>query len=96
MRSRYSAYALDNAAYIMATTHPDNTLYRDDKTAWRTDIETFMRSTRFAGLQILNFEDDTVTFRATLFEGERDISFTEKSLFRQHDGRWLYLSGERE
>jgi SEC-C motif domain protein len=93
MRSRYSAYALNLADYIMKTTHPDGTRYKPDQAAWKRDIESFCQNTRFAGLQILGAKDDMVTFRATLFAGQRDVSFTEISVFRQHNGQWKYYSG---
>ena len=93
MRSRYSAYALGLAAYIMQTTHPDGTQYRADQAAWKRDIDLFCQNTRFARLQILAARDDMVTFRATLFANNLDVSFTEISVFRQHNGRWKYYSG---
>ncbi len=93
MRSRYTAYALNLPAYIMKTTHPDGPQYHADHAAWKREIESFCHNTVFARLQILAAEGDTVTFRATLFAGSRDVSFTEKSLFRQHNGRWKYYSG---
>ena len=95
MRSRYSAYALGLTAYIMKTTHPDGTRYNPDAVAWKRDIEHFSRGTRFERLQILGAQADMVTFRATLFENQRDVSFTEISVFRQHNGYWKYYSGAR-
>jgi SEC-C motif domain protein len=98
MRSRYTAYALNKVDYIMATTHPDSPYIQTDVGAWRRELEFFATRTRFAGLQILavasDTEGETVTFRATLFAGDEDVSFTEKSLFAKHDGRWMYHSGE--
>ncbi|MFN8373702.1 MAG: YchJ family metal-binding protein [Anaerolineae bacterium] len=94
MRSRYSAYALGRIDYIMQSTHPDGPHYEADTAAWRRDLEAFSRDTRFVKLDILNAEGDTVTFHATLMVGSRDMSFTERSLFRMHDGRWTYFSGE--
>jgi SEC-C motif-containing protein len=94
MRSRYTAYALNNLDYIMATTHPDSPHFRSTRDSWRRELESFSLTTRFAGLTILSVEPDIVTFRATLFElaaPNRDISFTERSLFRQVAGRWLYV-----
>lgn len=94
MRSRYSAYAVGEIDYLMATTHPDGAHYQQDRAAWRRDLEAFSKNTRFERLHILAAEDDTVTFRAVLSAGGRDVSFTERSLFRQHDGRWKYFSGK--
>jgi SEC-C motif-containing protein len=93
MRSRYTAYALGLADYIMKTTHPDGPQYNPDAAAWKRDIERFSRSTRFERLQILGAQGDIVTFRATLFSGQQDTSFTEVSVFRQHNGQWKYYSG---
>src|SRR5215216_5092623 len=63
MRSRYSAYALSLAAYIMKTTHPDGTQYKPDQAAWKREIELFCQNTRFERLQILAAQGDMVTFR---------------------------------
>ena len=93
MRSRYSGYALDLADYITKTTHPDGPRYNADLASWKRDIEQFSRSTRFERLQILGAQGDMVTFRATLFTGQRDDSYTEVSVFRQHNGAWKYYSG---
>ena len=95
MRSRYSAYSLNLVAYIMKTTYPDGPRYNPDPAAWKRDIELFSQNTRFARLQILGAQGDMVTFRATLFEGQQDVSFTEISVFRQHNGHWKYYSGTR-
>jgi SEC-C motif domain protein len=93
MRSRYSAYALGLTAYIMNTTYPDGPRYNPDKVAWKRGIEEFSQTTRFERLQILGAQGDMVTFRATLFTGQRDDSYTEVSVFRQHNGAWKYYSG---
>jgi SEC-C motif-containing protein len=95
MRSRYSAYALGLTDYIMKTTHPDGTQYKPDQAAWKREIELFCQNTRFERLQILAAQGDMVTFRATLFANQHDISFTEISVFRQHNGQWKYYSGKQ-
>jgi SEC-C motif-containing protein len=95
MRSRYAAYALKNANYIMDTTHPEGPLFKGDPQAWRKDIYAFCRSTEFAGLEILETTGNTVTFHAMLLQKGQDASFTERSEFRKHEGRWKYFSGEQ-
>lgn len=95
MRSRYSAYALGLVDYIIKTTHPDGPQYHADQTAWKRDIQQFSKNTTFAGLQILGAQGDMVTFRATLLVNQRDASFTEVSVFRQHNGQWKYFSGRQ-
>jgi SEC-C motif domain protein len=100
MRSRFSAYALRLTSYIITTTHPDGPRFEADAVRWRKGIEQFSRATRFKGLKILDAqggpddEEGVVTFEATLFVGKDDQSFTEQSLFRRHEGRWKYFSGE--
>jgi len=94
MRSRYSAFALGAADYIMATTHPNNSDYTDDKEIWRKSILNFSNNTRFLGLKITEFIDGSeeafVTFEALLDGG----ILREKSRFLKKEGKWLYESGE--
>lgn len=94
MRSRYCAYALELADYIIRTTHPDNPDFTDDTAAWAESIREFSRSSDFTGLKILDFidkeEEAYVTFTAVLGE----TSFSEKSRFLKENGKWLYVSGE--
>jgi len=85
MRSRYSAYALGLVDYILLT----QTL----STA-REQLSAFCKKTEFRGLEILSVESEHVTFRATLFQGDIDVSFTERSLFKKRGGRWLYVQGK--
>lgn len=93
MRSRYSAFALGLADYIMATTHPNNPDYTHDKERWRENILDFSHTTRFIGLKILEFvdgEDEAfVSFEAFLESGV----LKEKSRFLKVAGKWLYESG---
>lgn len=94
MRSRYSAFALAAAEYIMATTHPDNPDYTEDKESWRQSILSFSNGTRFLGLKIHECIDGSeeafVTFEALLDSG----ILKEKSRFLKENGKWLYESGE--
>jgi SEC-C motif-containing protein len=98
MKSRYSAYAANDSDYIIKTTHRDNKDYTSDEQKWKESIHDFVDHTEFKGLEILNFEEgeDTayVTFKASLFQGAIDVSFTEKSKFVKVHDLWLYHSGE--
>lgn len=93
MRSRYSAYALGLADYIQRTTHETS----PHKNREKNEILTFCQETRFDFLKIIeeieNGEEAFVTFRASLTQNGRDVSFTEKSLFYRVKGQWLYHSG---
>ncbi len=94
MKSRYSAYALGQSRYIIATTHPDNPDYTEDTATWIAGIEAFSEQTEFRRLEILEFADGDeeafVTFRATFGDG----SMVERSRFVREEGRWFYYSGE--
>lgn len=98
MRSRYAAYALGKAQYIIDTTDPRSDLYERDLKAWRASTLKFSRETRFIGLRILGDGVDEsgelgwVRFYAGLRQGTTDASFGEHSLFRREaeSGRWFY------
>ena len=96
MRSRYTAYVTGNIKYIMKTTHPDGEHHREDKEAWRKEIEVFCQEFTFHGLEVRETEvqenQGWVTFHATITRGDNDVSFTERSLFLREDGHWLYHS----
>lgn len=95
MRSRYSAYALNLPDYIIATTHPRNSAYQEDKNAWHHSITAFSLHTHFKKLEVLSFEEKKefafVTFIAQLEQQGRDASFQETSRFEKIHNRWLYL-----
>lgn len=88
MRSRYSAYAIGDARYLLATWHPS--------TRPRT-LELEPRQ-HFTGLVILSrtgggmlASEGTVEFRAEwLLDGEKG-SQHERSRFSRVDGRWYYV-----
>lgn len=98
MRSRYSAYALALADYIIETTHPDHPEAQKKNWDWREEILSFSRETEFIDLEILSFEETEtsafVTFTASLRQNDKDLSFTEKSHFEKKDGVWLYKEAE--
>ncbi|MFK7926735.1 MAG: YchJ family protein [Myxococcota bacterium] len=99
MRSRYAAYALGNITYLMQTTHEDSP--HRGGSAWADELKAFCSGTRFEGLVILDAPEPVgnegfVTFTAGLRQGERDVSFTERSRFERVDGRWLYVDGTPE
>ncbi|MCF6205954.1 MAG: SEC-C domain-containing protein [Sulfurovum sp.] len=93
MKSRYSAYALGLADYIMQTTHPDNSDFTEDTTDWRESILAFSHTTAFNGLKIIEYIEGNgesfVTFEAILSSG----ILKEKSRFLKTAGKWLYVDG---
>ena len=98
MKSRYSAFAASDSKYIINTTHRDNPDYTTDIEKWEKDIHEFFDHTDFKELEVIDFidgdEESYVTFKATLFQGAIDTSFTEKSRFLKVNNLWLYHSGE--
>jgi SEC-C motif-containing protein len=100
MRSRFSAYALGLAGYIVDTTARGGPMWDDDLDRWRAAITRFSEGTRFLGLRIDDApppgpDEGFVTFTATLEQGGGDASFSERSRFLRQDGAWRYHSGER-
>jgi SEC-C motif domain protein len=90
MRSRFSAYALGDASYLLDTWHPSNRPARldiDDSTEWRR-------------LHIVDAErggpaDDTgvVEFVARYTHDGNGGSMRERSEFVRDAGRWFYTQG---
>ena len=97
MRSRYTAYVSGNINHIMNTTHPAGDHYQQDQQAWQKEIDVFCTQFSFHGLEVretkVQGNQGWVTFHARISQGERDVSFTEKSFFLLENGRWLYHSG---
>jgi SEC-C motif-containing protein len=101
MRSRFTAYALGKVDYILRTTHPQGPPFRQDTTNWSQEVAEFCERTQFLDLEILDHgldggeksDQGWVHFRATLLREGQDASFSERSLFRRQDSRWLYVSG---
>lgn len=94
MKSRYSAYAVGDASYIVKTTHENNPDFTTDVKNWEASISQFTKATQFLGLEILEFiegdEEAFVSFRASLSSGE----MLEKSRFLKVKSSWFYESGE--
>lgn len=88
MRSRYSAFAVGDADYLLRSWHS-----RTRPARLRLDP-----GTRWTGLEILDTDRGglfdtagTVVFRAHYREAGRPGSLTEHSRFVREDGRWVYL-----
>lgn len=93
MRSRYTAYCLEDVAYLRATWHPD-TCPAD------LDLATEPRP-NWLGLTVhahaaQDADHATVAFTARYKIGGRAHRLHEVSRFVRIDGCWLYLDGEVE
>lgn len=107
MRSRFSAFALGQVDYLIATTLPEGPRAEPDRAAWRRELLSYCKTTKFIGLRIISTEGEPgepegfVTFEATLMQEGRIFSFIERSLFQRIPGtgkkdvaRWYYVDGE--
>lgn len=98
MRSRYSAYALHEYKYIIATTYPKSPLYQKNQKLWLESIQSFCAKTQFIKLEIieskLEEKESYVTFIAYLKQGNQDASFKEASRFLKENGQWYYTEGK--
>jgi SEC-C motif-containing protein len=88
MRSRYSAYALNKADYLMQTWHAD---YRPQELTLDRDIV-------WVKLDIIDSSEQgdnaSVEFEALLLVDGRIDALHENSRFVRQQGRWLYTTGE--
>ena len=89
MRSRYSAYALGLADYLLETWHPST----------RPAPLEIDASVKWIGLQILStiLQDEShgrVEFLARCRIGGRAERMHENSRFVREEGRWYYLDGD--
>ncbi|MFD3942007.1 YchJ family protein [Streptomyces sp. NPDC058579] len=91
MRSRYSAFVVRDAGYLLRTWAPET----------RPGEVDFDPSMRWAGLEIREATDGTafhqsgtVTFVARYTHGGEPGSLHERSRFRRHEGAWVYVDGD--
>ncbi len=89
MRSRYSAYALRLADYLLSTWHPRT----------RPQLLAFNPAQRWLGLQVMAHQQQdehhaTVGFVARSKIAGRTQRLEETSRFVRDDGRWFYLDGD--
>jgi SEC-C motif-containing protein len=87
MRSRYAAFALDDAAYVLRSWHPDTRpagVEGDPGLRW-TGLEVLETS----GGGLFDAEG-VVEFRAHYRDAGRPGEMHERSRFVRHDGQWVY------
>jgi len=88
MRSRYSAYVLADAAYIVATATPEQNSSEELEL-----IKEYAKSIEWLGLEIVHAKENQVEFKAYYRDGQGVGVQHEKSNFLQVDGMWLYKDG---
>jgi SEC-C motif-containing protein len=84
MRSRYSAYAVGDTAYLLRTWHPRT----------RPVDLVLDPATRWTGLVVHDAGADEVEFTASWSQDGGTGSLRERSRFEVRGGRWLYVDGE--
>ncbi|HEY3400831.1 MAG TPA: YchJ family metal-binding protein [Geothrix sp.] len=95
MRSRFSAYALGKADYLIAT-RPEAKRAEEN----HEELANYCKSVQAVSLKIISKErggksDDTgiVTFHASLQANGRRTLHIETSTFARENGKWVYVDG---
>lgn len=89
MRSRYSAYVLKDADYLMATTH-----ISERKHYAKAEILKWSQSNTWIKLEVLKSHDNIVEFKAYyLDESLKAKVHHEQSTFKQENTIWYYVDG---
>ena len=90
MRSRFSAFAVGDSAYLLRTWHPSTRpreIELDDDVRWyRLDIDATEAGNPFDSEGIVAF---TAWYRSPDGPG----ALEERSRFLREDGQWFYLDG---
>ncbi|NHR05645.1 YchJ family protein [Chromobacterium haemolyticum] len=94
MRSRYTAYARGDEAYLLASWHPSTR-------PPALDLAADAGVVKWLGLEVLATEaggeadaEGVVEFAARYKVSGKAERMRERSRFAREDGRWFYLSGE--
>ncbi|ALD74953.1 UPF0225 protein YchJ [Citrobacter portucalensis] len=96
MRSRYCAFVMKDADYLIRTWHPDC-----HAAEFRDDIIAGFTHTEWLGLTV--FEQETadtenigyVSFVARFSEQGKTGAIIERSRFLKENGQWYYIDGTR-
>ena len=90
MKSRYSAYATNQADYLLDTTHSSQRQYYSKK-----EILNWATANKWQKLEIISATENTVEFKAYfLDENNTNQVHYEFSTFIQENGRWFYVDGK--
>lgn len=96
MRSRYTAFVIKQADYLIRTWHPSC-----HAAAFRADIEAGFASTQWLGLTVFEQSmektgtEGYVSFVARFNENGKSGAIIERSRFLKEDGQWYYIDGTR-
>lgn len=90
MRSRYSAYATQEADYLVETTHISTRKYHK-----KSDILEWSKSNNWLRLEVLNACENSVEFKAYFLDNQLHANIHhEKSAFKFESEKWFYVDGK--
>ena len=90
MRSRYSAYCVQDIDYLLATTHISTRKFHDKK-----ETLLFASQNQWVKLEIINTSETIVEFKAFYLDNKIKYQIHhEKSIFKKEDESWFYVDGE--
>jgi SEC-C motif-containing protein len=90
MRSRYSAFAIGAADYLLNTSHSSKRKLHN-----KSEILAWSQLNQWLRLEILAVTETTVTFNAYYLDGNLKAQIHyEHSTFKLENGKWFYVDGE--
>ncbi|MDO8316778.1 MAG: YchJ family metal-binding protein [Flavobacterium sp.] len=90
MRSRYSAYVMHQADYLLATTH-----ISERKQYSKSEILLWATSNQWLQLEIIKSTETTVEFKAYFLDSKLQKQIHhEFSTFKFENGSWFYMDGQ--
>ncbi len=90
MRARYSAYVVEDGAFLLETWHPTT---RPASVDFNHDVEWHgLTVDQVTGGAVLD-TSGTVEFHARFRRGDAHLDLHELSTFRHEGGRWFYVDG---
>lgn len=90
MRSRYVAYVIHNADYLVNTTH-----FSQRKHYSKKDILEWSKSNNWLKREVLKAEGEIVEFKAYFVDENLKAQIHhEKSTFKKEKDQWFYVDGE--
>lgn len=90
MRSRYSSYVIQNANYLMATTHVSQRKHYSI-----SEILNWAKSNTWLKLEVITAHENRVEFKAYFLNDKLQAQIHhEHSTFKSENGIWFYVDGE--
>ena len=96
MRSRYSAFVMKDADYLIKTWHPSCQAQQ-----FRAELEKGFSQTEWLGLTLFASDEGRapnegfVSFVARFNDNNRPGAIIERSRFLKENGQWYYIDGTR-